>query len=78
MASPAWMAAGFIFANRTGLRWRDAPAAYGAHKALDNRWKRWSEAGVFMPLPEIGVRHPHRRRFLSRKRKGEGRPWALR
>ncbi len=35
-----------IFINRNGLRWRDAPAAYGPHKALYNRWKRWSEKGV--------------------------------
>ena len=30
-----------IFINRHGLRWRDAPAAYGSHKTLYNRWKRW-------------------------------------
>ncbi len=34
-----------IFINRNGLRWRDAPAAYGPHKALYSRWKRWSENG---------------------------------
>ena len=39
---------GIIFVNRNGLRWRDAPAAYGPHKTLYNRWKRWSEAGVFV------------------------------
>ncbi len=38
---------GMIFANRNGLRWRDAPAAYGPHKTLYNRWKRWSDKGVF-------------------------------
>lgn len=36
-----------IFRNRNGLRWRDAPAAYGPHKTLYNRWKRWSDKGVF-------------------------------
>jgi transposase len=36
-----------IFVNRNGLRWRDAPAAYGPSKTLYNRWKRWSEKGVF-------------------------------
>ena len=25
---------GIIFVNRNGLRWRDAPAAYGPHKTL--------------------------------------------
>ena len=38
---------GIIFVNRNGLRWRDAPAAYGPHKTLYNRWKRWSEAGAW-------------------------------
>ncbi|WP_128115296.1 IS5 family transposase [Brevundimonas diminuta] len=43
---------GIIFVNRNGLRWRDAPAAYGPHKTLYNRWKRWSEAGVFVRMME--------------------------
>jgi len=38
---------GIIFINRNGLRWRDAPDAYGPHKTLYNRWKRWSDKGVF-------------------------------
>jgi transposase len=38
---------GIIFINRNGLRWRDAAAEYGPHKALYNRWKRWSDKGVF-------------------------------
>jgi transposase len=38
---------GIIFINRNGLRWRDAPAAYGAPKTLYNRWVRWSRLGVF-------------------------------
>lgn len=38
---------GIIFVNRAGLRWRDAPAAYGPAKTLYNRWVRWSRAGVF-------------------------------
>lgn len=38
---------GIIFVNRIGLRWRDAPSAYGPSKTLYNRWKRWSEKGVF-------------------------------
>ena len=35
---------GIIFVNRNGLRWRDAPKAYGPHKTLYNRW---SDKGVF-------------------------------
>ena len=38
---------GIIFINRNGLRWCDAPVAYGPPKTLYNRWKRWSDAGVF-------------------------------
>ncbi|WP_461343855.1 IS5 family transposase [Brevundimonas sp. GN22] len=43
---------GIIFVNRNGLSWRDAAAAYGPHKTLYNRWKRWSEAGVFIRMME--------------------------
>ena len=28
---------GIVFVNRNGLRWRDAPSAYGPHKTLYNR-----------------------------------------
>ncbi len=38
---------GIIFINRNGLRWRDAPSAYGPHKTLYNRWKRWSDKVIF-------------------------------
>ena len=36
-----------IFINRNGLRWCDAPREYGPAKTLYNRWKRWSDMGVF-------------------------------
>lgn len=32
---------------KNGLRWRDAPAEYGPHKTLYNRFIRWSRLGVF-------------------------------
>ena len=38
---------GVILVNRSGLRWRDASAAYGPPKTLYNRWLRWSRMGVF-------------------------------
>ena len=38
---------GIVFINRNGLSWRDAPVAYGPHKSLYGRWKRWSEKGIF-------------------------------
>ena len=41
---------GIIFINRNGLRWRDAPKEYGPHKTLYNRWKRWSDKGIFAQM----------------------------
>ena len=38
---------GIIFINRNGLRWQDAPAAYGPPKTLYSRWVRWGRLGVF-------------------------------
>jgi transposase len=41
---------GIIFINRNGLRWRDAPKEDGPHKTLYNRWKRWSDKGIFAKM----------------------------
>src|SRR5260370_23408285 len=38
---------GIIYVIRNGLRWRDAPAVYGPHKTLYNRFVRWSRVGIF-------------------------------
>ena len=38
---------GIIFCLQRGYRWSDVPAEYGPPKTLYNRYKRWSEAGVF-------------------------------
>lgn len=38
---------GIIYGIRYGLRWKDAPPAYGPHKTLYNRFVRWSRAGIF-------------------------------
>ena len=43
---------GIIFVNRNGLRWRDAPTEYGPPKTLYNRWKRWSDKGIFIRMME--------------------------
>lgn len=43
---------GIIFVNRNGLRWRDAPRDYGPHKTLYNRWKPWSDKGIFLQMME--------------------------
>ncbi len=42
-----WIVSGIIFVIRNGLRWRDAPPAYGPHKTIYNRFIRWSRLGVF-------------------------------
>jgi transposase len=36
-----------VFVIKNGLRWRDAPAEYGPHKTIYNRFIRWSRLGVF-------------------------------
>ncbi|MBO9399051.1 IS5 family transposase [Shimia sp. R9_2] len=41
---------GIIFINRSGLRWRGAPSVYGPYKALNNRWKRWNDKGIFAQM----------------------------
>jgi transposase len=38
---------GIIFCLQRGYRWSDIPAVYGPAKTLYNRYKRWSESGVF-------------------------------
>lgn len=38
---------GIIYVQKHGLRWKDAPTDYGPYKTLYNRWKRWSERGIF-------------------------------
>ena len=43
---------GIIFIIRNGLRWCDAPAAYGPHKTLYNRFVRWSAKGIFARIFE--------------------------
>jgi putative transposase len=36
-----------VFVIKNGLRWRDAPAGYGPHTTIYNRFVRWSRMGVF-------------------------------
>ncbi|KEJ94844.1 transposase, IS5 family [Pseudosulfitobacter pseudonitzschiae] len=36
-----------MFLNRKVFRWCDAPKEYEPAKTLYNRWKRWSDMGVF-------------------------------
>lgn len=38
---------GIIYVLKNGLQWKDAPKEYGPHKTLYNRFRRWTELGVF-------------------------------
>lgn len=38
---------GIVYVLKHGLQWKDAPKAYGPHKTLYNRFRRWTELGVF-------------------------------
>ena len=55
---------GIVHVIRNGLMWRDAPAAYGPHKTLYNRFVRWSRAGrshrIFAALLQAQGLAPHR------------------
>lgn len=37
---------GIVDVIKNGLQWKDAPAGYGPHKTLYNRFVRWSRMGV--------------------------------
>lgn len=49
---------GIIHVLQSGCRWKDAPAVYGPHKTLYNRFVRWARKGVwedmFVRLAETG------------------------
>ncbi len=47
---------GIIFCLKRGYRWSDVPVEYGPAKTLYNRYKRWSEAGVFVRIFEALAR----------------------
>jgi putative transposase len=38
---------GIVYVLKHGLQWKDAPQGYGPHKTLYNRFRRWTEMGVF-------------------------------
>ena len=56
---------GIIFVIRNGLRWRDAPADYGPHKTIYNRFVRWSRLGVFSKIfAALASKGPKPERFM--------------
>ena len=40
------------------MRWRDAPKDYSPYKALYNRWRRWSDKGIFVQMM-VGLAADH-------------------
>lgn len=38
---------GIVYVLKHGLQWKDALPGYGPHKTLYNRFRRWTEMGVF-------------------------------
>jgi transposase len=45
---------GIVHVLRSGCRWADAPAGYGPHKTLYNRFVRWVSQRAFHALAEAG------------------------
>ncbi|MDQ1017706.1 transposase [Streptomyces afghaniensis] len=43
---------GVIWRFRTGSRWREMPAEFGAWPTVHNRFRQWRDAGVFEALIE--------------------------
>ena len=41
---------GIIYVIRNGLQWKDAPAGYGPHKTLYNRFVRWAAKGIWVDI----------------------------
>lgn len=53
---------------KCGLHWRDAPKAYGLHKAIYNRIVRWSRLGVFDKIfAELAAKGPLARTLDDRR-----------
>lgn len=38
---------GIIYGLKHGLQWKDVPEAFGPHKTLYNRFRRWTKLSVF-------------------------------
>ena len=56
---------GIVFVIRNGVRWRDAPKAYGPHKTIYNRFIRWSRLGVFNRIfAELAAKGPKPERLM--------------
>ena len=50
---------GIIYVLKHGLQWKDAPRDYGPHKTLYNRFRRWTELGVFDRIFSVFISTAH-------------------
>ena len=55
---------GIIFVIHNGLRWRDAPKDHGPHKAIYNRFIRWSRHREHVRQTQRFAARPHPLRSL--------------
>jgi transposase len=44
---------GMLWVNRTGAPWEDLPSRYGAKSTVHDRFKKWTELGIFEKIFEI-------------------------
>lgn len=58
------MVRGIVYVIRNGLQWKDAPAGYGPHKSLYNRFIRWSRLGVFDRIFGLAGEGPKTERIM--------------
>jgi transposase len=59
-----------FFPKSHGLQRRDAPREYGPPKTLYNRWKRWSDKGIFARMMDGLASKAHRTATSLRSKKG--------
>ena len=46
---------GILWRNRTGAPWRDLPEKYGKWMTVYQRFRRWSEAGIWEAAATAGA-----------------------
>jgi transposase len=83
---PAWREAekqsahlcGIMHVLKTGCRWVDCPPEYGPHKAIYNRFNRWSAQGIWQSIFEAAAETAERlEQQDSRLVDRLCRPWVL-
>lgn len=55
---PRQMLAGIFHKARTGVRWPELPAEYGAHSSVKTYWRRWEQSGLWAQIMEALAEEP--------------------